>query len=146
MRAPRALQETLAAEHAAVYVYGVVGAKLVGDGGDAVGGALAEQFRAAYTTHRARRDQLRSRIADGGAEPVGAAVAYAVDTSSLTDEHLSGVALETEERCAAVYAQLVASSTAETRRWAVDALVDTAVRLLDLGGRPSAYPGLEELR
>ncbi len=139
MRTPEALQETLAAEHAAVYVYGLVGAKL-GDGSP-----LADRLRAAYVVHRARRDQLRSLIADGGGEPVGAAAAYAVDTSSVTAAHLRAVAVTTEERCAAVYAQLVASSTGETRRWGVDALVDSAVRAVDLGGRPAPFPGLGEL-
>jgi hypothetical protein len=140
MRTPEALQETLAAEHAAVHVYSVIGAKLGADGTP-----LADRLRAAYVMHRARRDHLRSRVADSGAEPVGAAAGYDVDTSSLTPAHLQGVARATEESCASVYAQLVASSSGETRRWAVDALVDTGVRLLDLGGRPTAYPGLGEL-
>lgn len=53
-----ALHAALAAEHAAVYGYGVVGGK-VGDGGD-------PQVRAAYDAHRARRDELARAVRDLG--------------------------------------------------------------------------------
>lgn len=140
MKAPEALQETLAAEHAAVYVYSLVGAKSL-----VASPVLGERLQSAYATHRARRDHLRSRIASAGAVPVGAAPAYEVDAEDVSVENLQRVARETEARCAAVYAQLVASSTGETRRWAVDALVDSAVRSLTLGSAANAYPGLTEL-
>ncbi|NED21451.1 DUF4439 domain-containing protein, partial [Streptomyces sp. SID9913] len=46
----RALQAALAAEHAAVYGYGVVGGR--------IGKERAPQARSAYDAHRARRDTL----------------------------------------------------------------------------------------
>jgi hypothetical protein len=58
---------------------------------------------------------------------------------------LIGIARTTEERCGAVYAQLVAASTGGRRRWAVDALTDSAVRVLGFGAAPADYPGLPEL-
>ncbi|HET6359230.1 DUF4439 domain-containing protein, partial [Streptomyces sp.] len=45
-----AIQAALAAEHAAVYGYGVVGGR--------IGEAREAEVRAAYAAHRARRDAL----------------------------------------------------------------------------------------
>jgi hypothetical protein len=50
-----------------------------------------------------------------------------------------------EQRCAAVYADMVGSTSRGDRRWAVAALADTAVRVLEVGGTADAYPGLPEL-
>lgn len=147
MSAPRArrlvpaLQETLAAEHAAVHVYAVLGGRV-----SAVSDPItAERLRSAYEVHRARRDQLRSVIADLGRDPVTAAVGYRVDARTRDAAELLRVARLTEDRCAAVYAQLVASSTGGQRRWAIAALTDSAVRVLALGGAADVYPGAAEL-
>ena len=136
-----ALQQTLAAEHAAVHVYGVLGGRV----SELADPTAAERLDAAYEAHRARRDQLRSVIADLGEEPVAAAAGYRVDVKSRDAEELLRVARLTEERCAGFYAQLVASSVEGHRRWAIEALTDSAVRLLTLGGSPHAYPGADEL-
>jgi hypothetical protein len=136
-----ALQETLAAEHAAVHVYAVLGGRVSTD----TDPITADRLRAAYEAHRARRDQLRSVIADLGKEPVAAAPGYRVDARTRDAARLLAVARTTEERCAAVYAQLVASTSGRQRRWAVEALTDSAVRTLTLGGTADAYPGAIEL-
>jgi len=141
MRPVAALQATLAAEHAAVNVYGVVGGRLSAESNP----TLAERFRTAYETHRARRDFLRSLLADRGATPTPAAAAYDVPVEGRDPLELTEVARETEERCAAVYAQLVGASTGSERRWAVDALTSTAVLVLTLGSEPTAFPGAPEL-
>lgn len=142
MRSAEALQATLAGEHAAVHVYAVIGGRLPATENP----VTAERFRAAYDAHRARRDQLRSLIADSGATPEPAAAAYRVDGAAGRDPvQLLRVARQTEQRCAAVYAQLVGSSTGRHRRWGLEALTDSALRQLDLGAAPSAYPGLPEL-
>ena len=136
-----ALQATLAAEHAAVNVYGVLGGRVsVAEDPEA-----AVLLRAGYDSHRERRDLLRGRLAEQGETPVGAAPAYDVPARSRDARRLLEVAATTEERCAEVYAQQVASTSGEERRWAVEALRDAAVRLLALGGGPSAWPGLREL-
>ncbi len=136
-----ALQATLAAEHAAVFVYGVLGGRV-----SSVDDPLtAARLRAAYEAHRARRDQLRSVIADLGKEPVAAAAGYRVDAHTRAAADLLRVARRTEDRCAGFYAQLVASSVGGHRRWAIEALTDSAVRLLDLGGTATPYPGAPEL-
>lgn len=136
-----ALQETLAAEHAAVHVYGVLGGR-VSSTTDPI---TADRFRSAYEAHRARRDQLRSTIADLGREPVVAAAGYRVDARTRDAAELLRVARGTEDHCAAVYAQLVASTSGKHRRWAITALTDSAVRALALGGTAETYPGAVEL-
>jgi Domain of unknown function (DUF4439) len=136
-----ALQATLAAEHAAVHVYGVLGGRVsVSEDPEA-----AEQLRTGYDTHLLRRDLLRSRLAELGETPTGAAAAYDVPARSREARLLLDLAARTEERCAEVYAQQVAGTSGGERRWAVEALRDAALRLLTLGGRASAWPGLREL-
>lgn len=137
----QALQDTLAAEHAAVYVYAVVGGRLSASAYPTDSRSVDD----AYEVHRVRRDELRGVIAGLGHTPVAPAPAYRVPARRRAPGPLLSVARTTEERCAAVYAQLVAASTGARRRWAVEALTDSAVRVLDFGARPSAYPGLPEL-
>jgi hypothetical protein len=137
----QALQETLAAEHAAVYVYAVVGGRL----SESAHPAASARVLAAYEAHRVRRDQLRGWIAASGHTPEAPAPAYRVEVESRAPGPLLGVARATEQRCATVYAQLVAASSDQRRRWAVSALTDSAVRVLGFGGAASSYPGLREL-
>ena len=60
-----ALQTTLAAEHAAVYVYGLLGSRT----SQATELELYTALRAAYEAHRQRRDTLIGEIAALGATP-----------------------------------------------------------------------------
>ncbi len=136
-----ALQAALAGEHAAVYVYAVLGGRV----SSSQEPGTAERLRSAYDVHRARRDHLRGVLADLDVTPAPAAAAYEVGTRSREANQLLAVARGVEERSAAVYAQLVSASTGRTRRWAIDALTDAAVRGLDLGAPPTDYPGLPEL-
>ena len=136
-----ALQATLAAEHAAVHVYGVLGGRV----SVTAAPEAAALIRTGYDTHRGRRDLLRGRLAERGEEPVAAAAAYDVAARTREASRLLEVAVRTEERCAEVYAHQVAGTSGEERRWAVEALRDAAVRLVVLGGTPTPWPGLREL-
>jgi hypothetical protein len=136
-----ALQAALAAEHASVHVYGVLGGRLAAGDNPTV----AEQFRSAYAVHRGRRDQLRAFLAELGETPTPPAAAYDVDVQGRDPLALVAVAARTEQRCAGVHAQLVASTTERTREWAIGALVDCAVRRLGFGAAAEPYPGLDEL-
>jgi hypothetical protein len=136
-----ALQDTLAAEHAAVYVLAVVGGRLSASAYPSTSRLVEE----AYKVHLLRRDQLREAVAATGHTPVPPAPAYRVDAVGRAPGPLVRVARTTEERCGTVYAQLVSSSTGRRRRWAAEALTDSAVRALGFGGVPSSYPGLPEL-
>lgn len=134
------LQLALAGEHAAVYVYGVLGGRISTRESPRHAAAIG----AAYATHRARRDQLHVLVRGLGGEPVVPAIAYQHGPAESTAQILrEAVGLET--RCAAVYAQAVSSTVGPHRQWAIDALTDAAVRLLSFGGTAEAFPGLPEL-
>jgi hypothetical protein len=135
-----ALQTTLAAEHAAVYVYGALGAQT----SQSASPVLYADLSAAYTEHRARRDQLVRMLLDEGVEPVAADPAYEVPTDLSTPDLVMRRALGLEKDCAATYAYLVANSPHAERRWAVNALVMTAVRELAFRGTPEIFPGSDE--
>ena len=136
-----ALQATLAGEHAAVYVYGVLGGRV----SSSEHPDLMSRLTSAYTTHRRRRDQLTERVQGAGGEPVAAEISYELPNRAGTTAQLEAAALATERRCAEVYAQAVGATSRRDRRWAVEALVDTAVRQLGFGGRPEDFPGVSEL-
>lgn len=80
------LTTLLEAEHAAVYGYGVLGARLADEPL-----ALA---RSAYDSHRARRDQLVARLVERGGDPEPPPPAYDVAVSSSDDALALAVRLE----------------------------------------------------
>ena len=132
-----ALQTTLAAEHAAVYVYGVLG----GQTSRTSDPALFTAVSAAYGAHRARRDALTRFVADLGGTPVAAQASYELPAALGTATAVSRTALGLEVSCASTYAFLVASTVGPRRRWAVTALRDASVRELGFGGAPAPFPG-----
>ena len=135
-----ALQTTLAGEHAAIYVYGALGAQTSQTGAPGLYAALTD----AYQAHRARRDQLTAILTDLAEEPVAAEPAYELPADLSTPDLVTRRALRLEKSCAATYAYLVANSPQEQRRWAVTALTKTAVRELDFRGTPEIFPGGDE--
>ena len=135
-----AMQRTLAAEHAAVYVYGALGAQT----SSSATPALFTAISAAYTEHRARRDVLSRAITDLGAIPVAATPSYALPERLGTPDAVTRTARGVEEGCAETYAYLVANSVGAKRRWAVEALTNAAVRGLVFRGTPEMFPGADE--
>lgn len=133
-----ALQVVLAAEHAAVFVHGALAAQTSQSSQPALHAALTR----AYTVHRDRRDHLMARIVAAGQAPVPAEPGYALPADLGTTTAVTTRALALEEAAASTYAYLVASTTDALRAWAVQALLDAAVRGLDFGGRPERLPGL----
>lgn len=136
-----ALQTTLAAEHAAVWVYGVLG----GQTSQSSEPTLFAQVLEAYAVHRGRRDRLTGWVRGLGSEPIAAAPAYAVPDRLGTAGAVRSAALEIERGCATTYASMVAETSGSRRRWAVDALSDAAVRELVFRGIPEMFPGAAEL-
>ncbi|MFE9024402.1 ferritin-like domain-containing protein [Streptomyces sp. NPDC007808] len=131
-----ALQAALAAEHAAVYGYGVVGARIAEERrGDA---------RAAYDAHRARRDALAREVRDLGADPAVASAAYALPFPVPDPAAAVRLAAELEDRVAAVYSDLVRAAEGGLRTTAADALREAAVRAVRWRGESVAFPGLAE--
>lgn len=135
-----ALQTTLAAEHAAVYAFGVLGGRT----SRSTAPQLFATISAAYAAHRARRDQLVGELTDRGADPVAAEPAYDVPRPLDTPAQVERTGLDLERSCASTYAYLVASSAGDLRRWAIAALTETAVRELALRGTPETFPGKDE--
>ncbi|MEU2778212.1 ferritin-like domain-containing protein [Streptomyces sp. NPDC007162] len=132
----RALQAALAAEHAAVYGYGVVGGRV-----DAQ--RLAEA-RSAYDAHRSGRDALAREVRDLGGEPVAASAAYALPFAVSDSATAVRLAAELEDRVADVYSDLVRASSGERRGSAAGALREAAVRAVRWRGESVAFPGLAE--
>jgi hypothetical protein len=141
MTPQEALQSALAGEHAAVYLYGVVGGRV----SVSTQAELWQQVRDAYTLHRGRRDQLVAMVRAAGADPVAAEVSYELPNGAMTASELADAALDIETRAAAIYADMVGSTSGANRQWALDALEDAAVRLLGFGGVAEAFPGIGEL-
>jgi hypothetical protein len=128
-----ALRAALAAEHAAVYAFGVVGGVLVDD----------PDASAAYAAHRGRRDQLTAMLGTAAvaAEPVYT-LPFAVSGPAAAEQ----LAARVERRCADVYAGVVARTTGRARAYAARALTDCAVRGLSWGAQPEPFPGLRPRR
>jgi len=106
---------------------------------------LAQRVSDAYAVHLERRDQLTAMVREDGGEPVAADVSYQLPSKGTGTVQLTASALEIERRAAEVYAQMVGSTARAERQWAMEALDDAAVRQLDFGGAPEAFPGLPEL-
>ncbi|GHI04477.1 hypothetical protein AQI88_37415 [Streptomyces cellostaticus] len=131
-----ALQAALAAEHAAVYGYGVVGGR--------IDGRRRAEARAAYDAHRARRDALVREVRDLGGEPVAASAAYALPFPVPDAASAVRLAAQLEERVAGVYSDLVRAAAGERRGSAAGALREAAVRAVRWSGESVAFPGLAE--
>ncbi|MGW6746532.1 ferritin-like domain-containing protein [Streptomyces sp. NPDC055025] len=131
-----AAQAALAAEHAAVYGYGVVGGR--------VGGDRRSEADAAYTAHRARRDALTRTVRDLGGKPAVAEPAYALPFAVPDAAAAVRLAAELEDRIAGVYSDLVRAAEGPLRREAADALREAAVRAVRWRGTGVAFPGLAE--
>ena len=136
-----ALQDALAAEHAAVYVFGVLGAQT----SEFEQSTLFDNLLTAYQQHRSARDALVARIRKLGVQPVAAAPAYELPNGVSTPAQVVRAALVTERRATQTYGTLVAQTVGVDRSWAVDALDESAVRQLRFRGRPENFPGTQGL-
>lgn len=133
------LQQTLAAEHAAIYVLAALGGRA---SSLPPSSPLRAALDAAYDVHVTRRDDVRTMIAGSGEDPVAAEAAYRLPRPLTSESQIAAEALRVERACATTYAALVAATVDAERRWAIDALVTTAVGELSFGGRPEALPGV----
>ncbi|MCX2967566.1 MULTISPECIES: DUF4439 domain-containing protein [Streptomyces] len=131
-----ATQAALAAEHAAVYGYGVVGAR--------VGEDRRRAARDAHAAHRSRRDALARRARDLGAAPRPALAGYALPYPVPDAAAAVRLAADLEDRVAGVYADLVRAADGPARREAAAALREAALRSARWRGGGVAFPGLAE--
>ena len=136
-----ALQATLADEHAALYTYGVLGART----SQSATPALYDALTAGYRRHRSRRDQLRLLVGDAGGEPVPAAAAYELDGKLLRGPQVQAAALDLEVASTETLLALVAQSSGAVREWALGEVTWSASWQLELGGTAQTWPGAPEL-
>jgi len=134
----QALQKALAAEHAAVHLYGLLGAQ----SSKSRQPSLFARLSVAYEVHRDSRDQLTVLISDKGIDPVAAGVDYEVPGRTTTPGQIEAVARTIERRVTRTYGELVANTSGRDRRWAITALDASAVREVSFGAAPSNFPGL----
>ena len=132
-----AMQDALAGEHAAVYAYGVIGGRL--DYATTYQDLAARHFR----EHRERRDSLTGFLRDSGTKPVAAEPAYDLPVEVASNSDAQRIGQQIEDRCAVLYAGVVATATGEPRSFAVTALGDAAVAAVEWGAPPVALPGVE---
>lgn len=141
MTPEKALQATLAAEHAAVHLLALLG----GVTSASKAPKLHALVGARHARHRERREHLLVQLRNLGADPVAALPSYDYPDDVSSSDAVRTAGRDLEERCTQAYAALVASSTAEVRAWAAAQLTETAVALLDWRGVPEPYPGAPEL-
>jgi Domain of unknown function (DUF4439) len=116
-----ALQTALAAEHAVIWGYAVVGAKVTAD--------LRGQVREADTAHRGRRDATAAAVRRLGADPAPTRASYRLPFAVTDRRSALRLAVHLEEGAAAAWRYVVAATDDPSlRRTAVAALTDAAVR------------------
>jgi hypothetical protein len=134
----QALQAALAAEHAAVYGYGVAGAMLTG----------AEQARAMtdWKAHQEARDTLQAMITKLGATPVAASAAYELPFTVRDARSARRLAAAIEEGVTQAYLGLVAVTNKTLRTFGALAMLPPADRAVAWRGSTVAFPGMPSAR
>lgn len=130
-----ALQAALAAEHAAVYGYGYIGANSTG--------GQRERSRQCLDEHRRQRDVLRARLRERDTAPDEAEDAYQLPDDSGEDA-LASFALELETTAVQSYLQLASVDDPQLRELAAHALQNTTVRGLSWGAELPTFPGFPD--
>src|SRR5262245_8696405 len=135
-----ALQDALAAEHAAVFGYGALGALL--------SGAALARAHEAHDAHRRRRDRLDQFIRRVGAQPRPAAAAYRLPFAVSSADRARRLAAGIEDGVADAYGWLVtvAGRGSSLRTDAAGWLTEAALRAAGWRRASRALPGLPDGR
>jgi hypothetical protein len=102
-----ALQNVLAAQHAAYFAYSMIGVRLT----DAT---QVSRVRELQAEHRATRDDLMAQLSGDGAGPVAAEPSYAPPEKLVDAVAAQRWALALEEACSAGYRFLLVAAATET--------------------------------
>ena len=136
-----ALQEVLAAEHAAVWGYAVVGAALAGSAKD--------DAAAAEAAHRDLRDRIAELLDSRKQAPVPAKAGYALPFAVRSARDASALAVTIEDGVSRTWVQLLdRAAQKSTRALAVDSLSQAELRAVAWRGAAgktpvtSPFPGL----
>lgn len=126
------LNEAIEAEHMAVYAYPVIGARI---------DSLADVAITQWKVHQKRRDALIVLVEKQNRQATLPQAAYAIGELS-TREDGGQLAQQLETECAARYASLILGNEAmpEAIQW----LVESSATVFEFGGKPEAFPGLNE--
>jgi Domain of unknown function (DUF4439) len=116
-----AMQHALVAEHAAVWVYGLVSAFLPGSFGSAVDQGMQ--------VHTIRRDAVTQKLASAGSAPKSAEPAYLTPQPVTSQASALAVLVVAETDTGVAWRSVLENTTdAGVRRGALDGLTDSAVR------------------
>jgi len=130
-----ALQQALAAEQAAAYGYGVVGAHLMGS-------AAAASADADWVAHLRAGSELTTMISAWGGQPVAAAVAYELPFPVISAATAQQLAATMEDRVAQAYLVVVALPEAGLRSFGAQQVRAAALRAEAWRGTTEAFPGM----
>jgi hypothetical protein len=131
-----ALQAVLAAENAAIFGYGVVGAHLTGSSQTAAGQD--------WTGHNQSRDTLTAMISGLGAAPAAAQASYQLPFRVHDAASATALAAYLEDGVTRAYLALVAVSDQRLRRYGAMAMQQAARRAAFWRGTTQAFPGLTQ--
>ncbi|MGH3241884.1 MAG: ferritin-like domain-containing protein, partial [Spirillospora sp.] len=132
-----AVQKALAAEHAAVYGYGVLGARL--------NGSLRQTAKAVWDAHRAQRDELVSILSG---TPVAAAAVYELPVKVASARDAARLAAALEDALVPAYVVLAGASSPDLRVFAAHSAQRAMARSAAWRSRAGAatardaFPGL----
>ncbi len=129
-----ALQAALAAENAAIFGYGVVGAHLTGSSQTTAGQD--------WTAHNQARDALTAMISGLGAAPAAAQASYQLPFRVHDAASATALAAYLEDGVTRAYLGLVAVSDQRLRRYGAMAMQQAAQRAASWRGTTQAFPGL----
>jgi hypothetical protein len=132
-----ALQAALAAEQAACYGYGVVGARLNASASDGQGADTD------WVAHQVARDNLTALITADGATPGPAPVAYQLPIQARTAAQAKSLAVILEDNVARAYMGLVGLSDTSLRELGTRQLTAAALRAARWRRTTVAFPGLK---
>ncbi|MBE1534876.1 DUF4439 domain-containing protein [Actinomadura algeriensis] len=134
-----ALRDALAAEHAAVHGYGVLGGRLTGD--------LRATAKEMWEGHRSRRDALVSVMTG---DPVAAAPAYDLPVRVTDVRSAARLAAALEDGLVPAYVSLAGAPAPDVRVFAADGALRAAARAARWRARAGArtpadaFPGLPD--
>jgi hypothetical protein len=129
-----AMQAALAAEHAAVYGYGVTGAMLTG--------TAKSLAYADWRAHEIARDTLAAMIVKLGATPVAASPAYTLPFAVTNASSARRLAAVLEDGVTRAYLGLVGVSDRALRTFGALAMQPPATRAATWRGSTVAFPGM----
>ena len=125
-------QQALAAEHSAIWTYGLVGATP----------PLAVPAGAAIAVHRDRRTRCADEVVALGGDPVASAPSYDVVAPS-NEAAARRLAADLEESCTLAYAALAAAGDRSARLLSAQWLRESAIAIWSWDGGLPPLPGLD---